>query len=243
MKARRSLVHALSPAHFFSLLSTSPSSPFCLLCCAFARHSLGLLPFSAVISASTVPQLLLQWTRPVILCPLDSSLSSHALVSLTRSLTRSLLRARVFTQSFAPVLSTRPWAALLRDCRFRLPLFADCTRFECNKSPGRKKKKKAQNSPHPNKPDTSPPVANLPTCACAPHCIQTPSLDWIGSHARIKSQTHTPYIELHVVRQQLIRRPLIRRPCQRSSSTEVAPSSEPNRQAETLWTPLQACCL
>lgn len=145
MKARRSLVHALSPAHFFSLLSTSPSSPFCLLCCAFARHSLGLLPFSAVISASTVPQLLLQWTRPVILCPLDSSLSSHALVSLTRSLTRSLthslLRARVFTQSFAPVLSTRPWAALLRDCRFRLPLFADCTRFECNKSPGRKKKK------------------------------------------------------------------------------------------------------
>lgn len=173
--------------------------------------------------------------------PWSHSLAHSLAHSLTRSLTHSLLRARVFTQSFAPVLSTRPWAALLRDCRFRLPLFADCTRFECNKSPGRKKKK-PKTAPIPTN-QIHPPVANLPTCACAPHCIQTPSLDWIGSHARIKSQTHTPYIELHVVRQQLIRRPLIRRPCQRSSSTEVAPSSEPNRQAETLWTPLQACCL
>lgn len=97
---------------FLPLLTLSMSIVAILLCCAFARHSLGLLPFSAVISAVTVPQLLLLWTRPVILCPLDSvspaAPSSHSL-SFSRAPLHPVIRSR---------LHTSPWAALLRDCRF-----------------------------------------------------------------------------------------------------------------------------
>lgn len=220
-------------ASFLFLLSQSPSSPFCSVADLLVTR-LVCSPFSCDFCLSRPPLL---WTRPVILCPLIQT-SPAAPLSHSLSRSHSLLRARVRTQSFAPVFipGLRPlcFAPVVFDCLFLIVQFFFNVIIQETTTP--------QTAPIPTNqiPLWQTPYARVR----APlHTYTKPGLDRIP---RINSQTHTPYIELHVVRQQLIRRPLIRRPCQRSSSTELAPSSvcptqTPSRN--TLWTQLQACCL